>query len=57
LWGLAWSVEDLSATHQRLLKEGLEVSAVKEGRKENTLVCTVKSDTCSVPTLLIQHLS
>ena len=57
LWGLAWSVEDLNATHQRLLKEGLEVSAVKEGRKENTLVCTVKSDTCSVPTLLIQHLS
>ena len=57
LWGLAWSVEDLKATHQRLVKEGLEISEVKAGRKENTLVCTVKSDTCSVPTLLIQHLS
>ena len=57
LWGLAWSVEDLKATHQRLVKEGLEISEVKPGRKENTLVCSVKSDTCNVPTLLIQHLS
>ena len=57
LWGLAWSVEDLKTTHQRLVKEGLEISEVKAGRKENTLVCSVKSDTCNVPTLLIQHLS
>ena len=57
LWGLAWSVEDLKAAHQRLVKEGLEISEVKAGRKENTLVCSVKSDTCNVPTLLIQHLS
>jgi len=56
LWGLAWSVEDLKATHQRLVKEGIEISEVKAGRKENTLVCTVKSDTCNVPTLLIEHL-
>ena len=57
LWGLAWSVEDLKATHQRLVKEGFKISEVKAGRKENTLVCSVKSDTCNVPTLLIQHLS
>ena len=57
LWGLAWSVEDLTATHQRLVEEGIELSEVKAGRKENTLVCTVKSDTCNVPTLLIEHLS
>ena len=57
LWGLAWSVEDLKATHQRLVKEGIEIPEVKAGRKENTLVCTVKSDTCNVPTLLIEHLS
>ena len=57
LWGLAWSVEDLKATHNRLVKEGIEISEVKAGRKENTLVCTVKSDTCNVPTLLIEHLS
>ena len=56
LWGLAWTVEDIDATHKRLVKEGVEVSSVKEGRKKNTLVCTVKSDTCNVPTLLIQHL-
>ena len=57
LWGLAWSVEDLKATHNRLVKEGIEISEVKAGRKENTLVCTVKSGTCNVPTLLIEHLS
>jgi len=56
LWGLAWTVEDIDATQKRLAKEGVEVSSVREGRKKNTLVCTVKSDTCNVPTLLIQHL-
>lgn len=56
LWGLAWSVEDINKTHQRLEKEGVEVSPIKKGRKENTLVCSVKTDTCNVPTLLIQHL-
>ncbi|MBK49431.1 MAG: glyoxalase-like domain protein [Chloroflexi bacterium] len=55
-WGLAWVVEDLYATHSRLLSEGLEVTDVKDGRKPNTLVATVKSHTVNIPTLLIQHL-
>ena len=56
LWGLAWDVEDLEATHTRLTKLGIEASDVKEGRKPNTLVSTIKSNTCNIPTLFIQHL-
>ena len=57
LWGLAWTVKDLHATYERLQEQGVDVTPVKEGRKDKTLVCTIKSDTCGVPTLLIQHLS
>ena len=56
LWGLAWIVKDLKATQKRLLSEGVEMTEVKDGRKPNTLVTTVKSHTCNIPTLLIQHL-
>lgn len=56
LWGLAWDVDDLEATHTRLTQLGIEASDVKEGRKPNTLVSTIKSNTCNIPTLFIQHL-
>ncbi len=56
LWGLAWVVKDIKATYDRLISEDLEVSEVIDGRKPNTLVATVKSHTCNIPTLLIQHL-
>ena len=56
LWGLAWVVKDIRATHNRLLTEGVEVTDVQDGRKLNTLVTTVTSHTCNIPTLLIQHL-
>jgi catechol 2,3-dioxygenase-like lactoylglutathione lyase family enzyme len=56
LWGLAWVVEDLEATYDRLISEGIEITKVKKGRKPGTLVATIKSHTCNVPTLLIQHL-
>ena len=56
LWGLAWTVKDLEKAHKRLTSEGVEVTPIKKGRKPGTLVCTVKSHTRNVPTLLIQHL-
>ena len=56
LWGLAWVVKDIKTTYERLLSEGIELTEVIEGRKPNTLVVTVKSHTCNIPTLLIQHL-
>ena len=55
LWGLAWEVDSIDEAHKRLTKEGIEISSVKEGLKENTLVATIKSHTHNVPTLLIEH--
>ena len=55
LWGLAWEVESIEDTHKRLVSEGVEVSDIKDGLKENTLVATVISHTHNVPTLIIQH--
>jgi len=49
-------VEDIKKTHSRLCNEGFEITPVKEGRKPNTLVATVKSHVYNIPTLLIQHL-
>jgi hypothetical protein len=56
LWGLAWGVDSIQETRNRLINEGIKVSPIKKGVKENTLVATVKSNTHDVPTLLIEHL-
>ena len=55
LWGLAWEVESIEETHKRLTKEGVDITPIKDGLKENTLVATIKSHTHNVPTLLIEH--
>jgi len=57
LWGLAWEVESIKKAHERLTNDGIEITEVKKGIKENTLVATIKSHTNNVPTLLIEHLS
>ena len=56
LWGLALKTQDIDATHARLTTSGIEVSEIRDGRKPGTRVCTAKSHTLGVPTLLIQHL-
>ena len=55
LWGLAWEVKSIKDAHERLVSKGVEVTEIKKGLKENTLVATVKSHTHNVPTLLIEH--
>ena len=55
LWGLAWEVESIEEAHKRLISEGVDVTPIKDGLKENTLVATIKSHTHNVPTLLIEH--
>ena len=55
LWGLAWEVESIKDAHERLVSKGVEVTEIKKGLKENTLVATVKTHTHNVPTLLIEH--
>ena len=56
LWGLALETNDITATHERLVSSGIAVSEIREGRKAGTRVCTAKSHTLGVPTLLIEHL-
>ena len=56
LWGLALKTQDIDATHARLKTSGIDVSEIRDGRKPGTRVCTAKSHTLGVPTLLIQHL-
>ena len=56
LWGLAWEVESIKKAHERLSNDDIEITEVKKGIKENTLVATINSHTNDVPTLLIEHL-
>jgi catechol 2,3-dioxygenase-like lactoylglutathione lyase family enzyme len=56
LWGLAWTTKDIKKTHKRLLSAGVNITDIKDGRKPNTLVATIKSHCLNVPTLLIEHL-
>lgn len=53
LWGLAWRVADVPAARARLAEAGFDVSEVRPGRKTGTAVCTVRSGTCGVATLLV----
>ena len=57
LWGLAWEVENIKKAHKRLTDNGVEMTHIKKGLKENTLVSTIKSHTHNVPTLLIEHIN
>jgi hypothetical protein len=36
-------------------ESGVEISDIRDGRKPGTRVCTAKSHTLGVPTLLIEH--
>ena len=55
LWGLAWGVQNIIQTRERLLSMNIEVSDIRPGVKEDTLVATISSHTNNVPTLLIEH--
>ena len=52
-WGLAWRVADVAAARARLAEADFDVSPLRAGRKPGTAVCTVRSGTCGVATLLI----
>ena len=55
LWGVAWGVDSIEDARKRLVSSGVEVTPIKEGLKKGTLVATIKSHNCNVPTLLIEH--
>jgi catechol 2,3-dioxygenase-like lactoylglutathione lyase family enzyme len=51
--GLAWRVADVGAARERLVAAGFDVTPLRTGAKPGTLVCTVRAETCGVPTLVI----
>ncbi|UCE87127.1 MAG: VOC family protein [Deltaproteobacteria bacterium] len=53
-FGLAYRVANADAARRRLVAAGFDVSPVRAGRKPGTRVCTVRRDTCGVPTLVIE---
>jgi methylmalonyl-CoA epimerase len=56
MWGLAWGVDNLQATCDRLNAAGIETSGPRPGIKPGTLVATAKGPrTHGVATLLIEH--
>jgi hypothetical protein len=57
IWGLTWTVDDLSAAHARLTEAGFNVSEQRTGRKPGSAVFTIRDGTLGVPTLFIAHSS
>ncbi len=56
MWGLAWGVDNLQATCERLSAAGIDVSGPRAGIKPGTLVASAKGPaTHGVATLLIEH--
>jgi catechol 2,3-dioxygenase-like lactoylglutathione lyase family enzyme len=55
LWGLSWRVADIDATRTRLLKAGLDVTEVRNGRKPGTRIMTVRNGTCGIQTVLLER--
>ena len=53
LWGLSWRTPDVARCHARLKKAGVELSALRDGRRAGTQVFTVLSHTANIPTIVI----
>jgi catechol 2,3-dioxygenase-like lactoylglutathione lyase family enzyme len=54
-WGISWRTPDLVATHARLAAAGIDVSEIRPGRRPGTRVCTIRSHTHRVATLLLEE--
>jgi catechol 2,3-dioxygenase-like lactoylglutathione lyase family enzyme len=54
LWGIAYRVPDAQAARERLAGEGFDVSEVRPGRKPDTRVFSVRSETHGVATLCLE---
>jgi len=55
LYGISYRVPSLEHAHLRLRTAGVDVSEIRKGHRDDSLVCTVRSGTCGVPTLLIER--
>tara|TARA_R110001599_G_scaffold353459_1_gene592723 strand:+ start:435106 stop:435798 length:693 start_codon:yes stop_codon:yes gene_type:complete len=52
-WGIAYHCADLEQTVARLAARGVALSEIRAGRKQGSVVATVKSHCLGIPTLLI----
>jgi catechol 2,3-dioxygenase-like lactoylglutathione lyase family enzyme len=52
-WGICWRTPEIDLVHARLTRSGWDVSDIRSGRKPGTRVCTVRSGTHGVATLLL----
>jgi hypothetical protein len=53
-WGIAYQCGSLDTAASALEKRGVQLSAIRPGRKPGTRVATVKSHCLGIPTLLIE---
>jgi catechol 2,3-dioxygenase-like lactoylglutathione lyase family enzyme len=53
--GLAWRCDNPEAAHDRMRREGFDVSDLRVGRKPGTRVFTIRDAPGGVPTLVIQQ--
>jgi catechol 2,3-dioxygenase-like lactoylglutathione lyase family enzyme len=53
-WGIAYQCADIDVFTARLKDQHVAVSSVRDGRKPNTKVATIKSHHLEIPTLLVQ---
>ena len=53
-WGIAYQCPDIEQAAQHLAGRGVELSAIRDGRKPGTRVATIKSHCLDIPSLLIQ---
>jgi predicted enzyme related to lactoylglutathione lyase len=53
-WGIAYQCRNLDQTARQLEQRGVELSAIRQGRKPGTRVATLKSHNLGIPTLLIE---
>ncbi len=54
-WGIAYRCEDIERSARQLTQRGINLSAIRPGRKAGTRVMTVKSHCLGIPTLFIEH--
>lgn len=54
LYGMSYRVRSVDAARARLSAAGVDVSEVRTGRRPGTRVCSVRSHTRGVPTLMIE---
>ena len=54
LWGVAYQVPDIDQAHRRMVEAGLDLTAIRDGHKPGTRVCSVRGDPLGIPTLVIQ---